>query len=174
MSFRFFIGAVIAGTALLAVLTAIAPDAMLMGLLTALLVIVSPFALAVDFLVVAARRKASGIQFSLRQLIVVVTCVALYLSLLSEPWTFRLRFALSRPALERLADQVASEADFKPQWAGLFFIERVDSYERKHGHLTVLWTGLESGFVHPASSKPYNDYSVALRHDPQWSFFIQD
>lgn len=114
-------------------------------------------------------------RFSLKQLLMGVTCVALFLSLLYEPWTFHLRFALSRGALNELVERAAAGENIAPQQAGLFLVEKVDRNLRGGKVFTVLWTDSEAGFVHPGSDDfPHNDWSVGLRHDPDWSYFIQD
>ncbi|MGH7136658.1 MAG: hypothetical protein ACREHD_13025 [Pirellulales bacterium] len=136
-------------------------------------------ALAIDF-AIDGSKGAAGVQISLRQLFVIVTCVAVYVSLVREPWTFRLRFAASRSALERLAARVAGGAEVEPQWAGLFFIKKTARKERDDGTYTILWTepggGSPTGFVHPAPrhAPSLNDWAVALQNDPEWQYFIQD
>ena len=148
---------------------------MIIGMLLLLIMMAFPMALLIDCALDRINDLTAFRQFSLRQLLVGVTCLALYLSLLVEPWTFHMAFALSRGALERVAASVEAGDQIEPQWAGLFFIERVERKQRGDKVFTVLWADPEAGFVHPGSvSFPHNDYSIALRHDPDWSFFIQD
>lgn len=191
-SFRATIITLAVGSAIVVVVTAIEPDLMIVTFLTILVLTVLPNALFFDLY--NARTRLSARQFSLGQLLVVITCLAVYLSLLREPWTFRLRFAVSRPALERLAAQVEHGASPGPQWAGLFFIKKANRVEKYGETCTVFWTepegGSPSGFVHPAPKLPHmyfrslrilsplpridNDYSTALQDDPEWFYFIQD
>ena len=171
----------------LALLTAMLPDWRVMAFLIMFVVLALPIALLADCAIdgiedltaLGEFQLRQFRQFSLRRLFVFVTCLALFLSLLYEPWTFRLRFAMSRPELERLAARVEAGDDVEPQWAGLFFIEKADRKERDGKMFTVLWTDLGAnpeGFVHPGSRNGpwFNDYSVAMRHDAQWNYFIQD
>ncbi|HEX7377071.1 MAG TPA: hypothetical protein VF278_08160 [Pirellulales bacterium] len=173
--FRVSLAALIAGTTGLGVLTAIRPDGMMVAFLTVMFIIALPFAVAIDILV-AAEKGHLVLQFSLRQVLIVTACIAVYLSLLREPWTFRARFAVSRSALERLAAEVEGGVEVAPQWTGLFFIKKA----KRNGIFTILWTdpdgGSPAGFVHPASDNglSHNDGSIALRHDAQWNYFIQD
>src|SRR5690242_12072102 len=114
-SFRAVVSTLIGGSICLALITAIEPHLMFVGLVTMFELGALPFALLFD--VFSARAKSRKMQFSMRELLVVITCVALYLSLLWEPWTFHLRFAVSRPAMERLAAEVERGASPGPQWA---------------------------------------------------------
>ncbi|HEV3343646.1 MAG TPA: hypothetical protein VG125_24960 [Pirellulales bacterium] len=172
-SFRVTIGLLVGASVGLALITLVAPDVMLVGAFTFLAVVALPFAVLIDFVPPSAQPQK--LQFSLRQLFIVVACLALYLSLLREPWTFRLRFAVSRPALERLAAEVEQGGTPGPQWAGLFYIEETARRERDGGTYTVLFIDPEEGFVHPTPTKPWlNDYSLALQNDPEWFYFIQD
>ena len=191
-SFRATIVTLASGSTILVVVTAIEPHLVIVALLTILVLVALPNALFFDLY--NARTRPSVRQFSLSQLLVAVTCLAVYLSLLREPWTFRLRFAVSRPALELLAAQVEQGASPGPQWAGLFFIKKANRVEKYGETCTVLWTesegGSPSGFVHPAPKLPhfsfvslrilsplppiFNVHSTALQHDPDWFYFIQD
>lgn len=148
---------------------------MMVAFLTVMFIIALPFAVAIDILV-AAEKGRLVLQFSLKQVLIVTACIAVYLSLLREPWTFRARFAVSRSALERLAAEVEGGVEVAPQWAGLFFIKKA----KRNGIFTILWTnpdgGSPAGFVHPASDYglSHNDGSIALRRDAQWNYFVQD
>lgn len=183
-SFRASIATLAIGTVCLTLITFDCPHLLLTAIFTELMLIALLFAWVVDLVLAGANRKVSGMQFSLRQMLLVTACLAFYLSLLCEPWTFRLRFAVSRPALERLAAQLEQGSAPDPQWAGLFFIKKATREKRNDETLTVLWTESESGFVHPAP-KPsadlshlpgspglFNDYSTALQRDPEWFYFI--
>ena len=147
-----------------------------MAMLMMFLMIASPIVLLVDCAIDGIHDLAALGRFSLRQFFVFLTCLACFLSLLYEPWTFYLRFAMSRQELERLAHSVETGEEIEPQWAGLFFIEKARREKHDHQIYTVLWTELGSGpegFVHPACPL-INDYSVALHRDPEWSYFSQD
>lgn len=183
-SCRACLGTLAAGTICLSLATAIEPHLMLAALITMFMLLCLSFALFVD--VFSARARGAKLQFSLRQFLLTIAYVAAYVSLLREPWIFRLRFAMSRPALQHLAAEVEQGPPGPspgPQWAGRFFIKKATREHRDDGDVTVLWTepdgGSPSGFVHPApmnSGVPYlfNDYSLALQNDPEWFYFIQD
>lgn len=177
-SFRLTIGLLVGASVGLALITLIEPHVLLVAPFTMLAVVALPFAVLIDFVPPSA--NCGRLQFSLRQLLILIACLALYLSLLREPWTFRLRFAVSRPALEWLAAEVEHGAAPAPQWAGLFYIEKADRIEREGETCTVLWIepggGSPTGFLHPSPSKmrSLNDWSFGLQNDPQWFYFIQD
>ena len=161
---------------MLVVATAIEPHAGCAVLVSMLTLLALAVALAIDFAIDGSKGTA-GVQVSLRQLFAIVTCIAVYVSLLREPWTFHLRFAASRPALERLAAQVASGAEVEPQWAGLFFIENAHATESNGVVYVTLCTDqyCEVGFIHPAPhDRSSNDWSIALQHDAEWQHFIKD
>lgn len=176
-TFRACISTLVFGTVCLAVVTAVEPSAGSVVLVTMLTWLALAMALAIDF-AIDGSKGAAGVQVSLRQVFAIVTCIAVYLSLLSEPWTFRLRFAASRPALDRLAERVAGGAEVEPQWAGLFFIASAHAKESNGVRYTTLYTDPygEEGFLHPPPQNRtfMNDWSTALQHDADWQHFIKD
>lgn len=180
-SFRVSLGTLMAGTLLLAILTTFEPNMAVTVLVTMLMLVAAPIAVAIDIGLAAAQSRKSRPQFSLRQMFTAIACLAAYLSLLSEPSTFHLRFAASRSALQRLANDVAQgHAPPCPKWAGLFHIQKMEKKRRNGIDYTILWTepggSNPSGFVHPAPNPSWdlNYWSAALLHDPDWQFFIQD
>jgi hypothetical protein len=99
------------GTLLLASFTAFEPNIMIPVGMTMVLFVALPIAASVD-----VRHAAT---FSLRQMFFVVTCLAVYISMLRNPWPFRLRFAVSRPALAEFALRFERGETLEGgQWAG--------------------------------------------------------
>ena len=87
----------------------------------------------------------------------VIVLVALPLSMLFTPWPLRLAFLASKPALDRLADRVATgQAPSRPVLAGLFIVvnSAVDPTSGNVGLITNPDPSGRSGFVRvsPASS----------------------
>lgn len=175
-SFRFSLGTLVVGPICFAVSTAVEPSVSIVFLLTMLMLIALTGSLIIDFRL-AAKSANTSPQFSLREMFLVVMCLAVYLSVLKNPWPFRIRFSVSRPALELLAAKVEQgESPAGSQWAGLFLIRET---ERREGY-TILWTepggGNPMGFVHPApeDARLFDDWSTARLNDKEWLFFIQD
>lgn len=179
-SFRFSIGTLVVGPPCLATFMFIQPDVGMMAFLTMLMLMAVPISLMIDLLLAAKRDRLTNLQLSLRQLLLVVACLAAYISMFRDPWPFRLRFAVSRSALERLAIQVENGETPGPQRASLFVIKKTGKKEREGKVYTILWTepggGSPTGFVHPAPDdrRLIDDWSATHLNDPEWQFFIQD
>jgi len=107
---------------------------------------------------------ACGTMPALRLWAMFGSAVAVALSVALTHWPLRLTFAVSRPALERLADRLeAGETVSSPQWAGLFYVRKA---EINHGGMPCLWLNLEpngyTGFARPSDGiaiGKYNDWS---------------
>jgi hypothetical protein len=180
-SFRFSLGTLVIGPVCLGVFTALDPHVMVVILLTLAMLVAVPASLTIDLLLAANRTNLPNLQFSLRQMFLAVACVAAYISMLKNPWPFRLRFAVSRPALELLAAKVErGETLEHSQRAGLFLIQKAGRKERGGHVYTILWTepggGSPTGFVHPAPEDwgLFNDWSTARLNVAGWQYFIQD
>ncbi|HEV3021550.1 MAG TPA: hypothetical protein VGX76_03760 [Pirellulales bacterium] len=137
-------------------------------------------------------RIRGDLQWSLKQMLFAITSLAVILSILADPWPYRLRFAISRAALERFAARAErGETLMQPERAGLFMIVKMDRRQNRCPYTqpvaamgsqqpadplyTCLWTGPESGFVHPAPKNRslFNDYALDC-FDEHWQFFIED
>jgi hypothetical protein len=127
------------------------------------------------------RTPGYRMQWSLRQLLLIVTCIAVVLSTLAQQWPFRVRFALSRPALESLAVRVEQgDPTAKSGIAGLFYVRLTQT--RGHDYI-CLWTDLNptgyAGFVRcaprqAAHLKNFVNLWSQTRMDYQWQFVVED
>jgi hypothetical protein len=134
--------------------------------------------------IIAARWVANSpglrTQWSLRQLLLVVTCIAVVFSTLAQQWPFRLRFALSRSALESLASRI-EQGGTPAKWeiAGLFWVRLAEVRERGGQRYTCLWTDPIgcSGFVRLRPNQArydFNLWSEVRLNDDQWQFVVED
>jgi hypothetical protein len=178
-SFRLPTATVILGTVTLAVVAWQAADVGVMFFVTFAVVFCLHVAAVVEAIAASALKRR--MQFSLRRLLFLIAWIALYVSMLRDPWPFRLRFAFSQGALERLAARVErGELLAEPEWAGLFYIRKIGHKERGGETYTVLWTepegGSPTGFIHhpPQDRGRFNDWSAGLQHNDDWQFFIED
>lgn len=91
----------------------------------------------------AAHPAAGPWQTSLRRLLLNVTVVCIVLSVLTTDWPLKLRFTLSRPEIDALADRVQSGQNVAlPCYAGLFWVRGA---EANRAGQPCLWTRLEPG-----------------------------
>jgi hypothetical protein len=124
----------------------------------------------------------SGHSRALRLAVVAIISIA-PLTMLLTRWPFRLAFLVSRPALERLADQVVAGAPVtSPRWAGVFVIvgSAIDPNTGNVGLLTHPDSSGRSGFERygargsrGAAGAFYNFWSVT-ELDANWRFAEED
>jgi hypothetical protein len=82
-------------------------------------------------------------QISVRRMLLNVAVACCVLSVLTTDWPLRLRFELSRPAMEALADRVQQgQSPATPAYAGLFWILAAES---NRAGQPCLWTRLQPG-----------------------------
>lgn len=115
---------------------------------------------------------------SLRQLLAGVAVIGFLLSVGTSSWPLKLRYALSRPAFERLAARLEADGENSapPQWVGLCYIQRIE--RRKRDGTVCLWMydapSGPAGFVRcPPEHPPFN----IARHipmDERWQFIDVD
>ena len=110
-------------------------------------------------------------------------CPLLVATMLVTQWPMKLSFALSRPALDRLADAVAAHrAPALPQRAGAYVIHAVETRpvaEDTNGLTVCLWMlPLERqhvGFVRsPVGVTPEFNRWTHSRMDAHWHYFGED
>ncbi len=118
-------------------------------------------------------------QWSLRRMFVAITSVSVLTATFADQAPFRLRFALSRASLERLADQIESGDSIDlPRRSGLFMVYWADSRDGRYIRLSIdRATGEFLGFVRRQSArqpryKGNEWYSMAL--DERWQYFDED
>lgn len=112
------------------------------------------------------------IQWSLRQLLFAITCVALLIGTVLHHWPFRVRFQLSRNAFDELADRhERGQQTSVAEKAGLFVIQKT---EIRRG-LSCLWIGPEICFVRctPEQARWFNLWSTEQMND-RWQLIIED
>jgi hypothetical protein len=149
--------------------------------------LVVAWALAASYLVKLASRHAPvRLQWSSRQLLVAVTCIAVIVSVLTRQWPFRLRFALSRSALEQATRRPELFGmNVSAQRAGLFTIRQAEVRTSGGQQYVCLWTDLGamgySGFVHLACNQTRDDFNLCdfnlwseLSLDDEWQFVVED
>jgi hypothetical protein len=97
-------------------------------------------------------------------------------------WPLRLAFAVSRPALDRLADAAAAgTAQRGPQWAGLFWVERI-AVDRESGNVGLITMDADDGHsglmrLGPASTTtlgPIFNHNINLPMDARWRYQESD
>jgi hypothetical protein len=119
---------------------------------------------------------------ALRWTVAVAVSVAPITILLTQ-WPFLLAFAASRPALERLADQVSSGVPVStPQWAGLFRVvaSAVDPKTGNVGLVTNPDPGGRSGFERygargtPGTSGAFYNFWSEMQLDKKWRYAEED
>lgn len=119
-------------------------------------------------------------QWSLRQMLVVISCLAVVSASFTHQAPFRWRFALSRSSLEHLADQIEKgEPVGMPQRGGFFVVHKADSLN--DGRFIRLWIDSSpcefTGFVRrrAAWDSAYRGnewYNLIL--DDRWQYFEED
>ncbi len=111
---------------------------------------------------------------------VVVVVVLLPLTIPATLWPLRLAFALSRPALDRLADRVAAgEVIGSPEWAGVYPIvaTRRDPTKGNVALLIDADPGGPTGFVRQGGPRPGSGPMLGLYVVPlggPWRYFNDD
>jgi hypothetical protein len=127
------------------------------------------------------------LKLSRRSLVLRWTAVAVIsiapMTMLLTHWPFRLAFLVSRPALERLANEVAAGAPVtRPRWAGVFVIvgSAVDPKTRNVGLITNPNPSGRSGFerygargTRGAVGAFYNSWSK-MELDQNWRYAEED
>lgn len=136
--------------------------------------------IAIGSLLRATKRPPARTQWSLRYVMLLVTCLAVIVGTVADAWPFQLRIALSRASLDRLAALAESgKPPTLPQCAGLFVIRKIERRSQDGVRCTILWTDPDSsypsGFIRPASegAKLFLDWS-AVKSTGDWHFFIDD
>lgn len=123
-------------------------------------------------------RKAGRLQFTTRQLMILVTSLSVVLSVPTSNWPLRLRFELSRGAAESMADRVEESGRFSgPERAGLWFFEGA---EINRAGQACLWTELRPGgnrgFVRcrPGDDGPKLNLWSSIPIDGRWFYVAED
>lgn len=119
-------------------------------------------------------------QWSLGRMFVVITSLAVLTASFVDQAPFRIRFALSRPSLERLANQVErGQAIILPRRCGLFMVYCADS--QSDGHFIRLSIdgsrGEFLGFVRRQSARqPRYERNKwqNIAFDERWQYFDED
>lgn len=120
-------------------------------------------------------------RMSLKQMLTVVACFALIVSVLVNDWPFRVRFAISRPAIDRLADQVERGYVLdEPRQAGLFRIRGAERRRVAAARYTCLWIDPDpagpAGFVRclPQEAKALFNLWSTTRMSEGWQYIVED
>jgi len=129
----------------------------------------------------ATRREAIFRRSLLAVWLLVIVLAFLPLTMLITQWPFRLAFLASKPALSRLADQVANGQGVpRPLRAGVFVVvgSIVDPSTGSVGLITDPDPGGRCGFVRVGPSGSLGRTFVNLNHDLQlgdgWSYECED
>jgi hypothetical protein len=105
-----------------------------------------------------------------------ITCLAIIASVMTIHWPLRARYLLSRPSLDRLAEDVRAGQPFAgPTQVGLFTI--VEAEVNRHG-IVCLWIdgnpSGKTGFVQCGPDYiPFNLWSM-VSLDDRWQFISED
>ncbi len=114
------------------------------------------------------------------QLALLLAWPVLLVSILSTSWPMRLSFAASTPALDLLAEQVATgQTPSLPTRAGAYFIRAVETRPVDGGVAICLWTvppqRQHVGFVQsPAGVTPHVNPWTHRQLSPRWHYFGAD
>lgn len=111
-------------------------------------------------------------QWSLRQILFMVACVAMLLGTVFQHWPLRARFLLSHSAFDELADRLESGQEVEvPKEVGLFLIERA----KMRGGVPCLWIDPEICFSRctPKQVHRFNLWSTERMYD-RWQLIIED
>ena len=122
------------------------------------------------------KRQIESLQWTLRQLFVVIGCLAVIIGAIVNHWPLRWRFAISLAKMEQLADQMEGGLELEgPRAVGLFLVEKA---ELKRG-VPCFWTDANSagpvGFVRctPEQAHNFNLWSTERMND-RWQLIVED
>jgi hypothetical protein len=131
--------------------------------------------------------SARDLKLSRRSLVLRWTVVAVIslapVTMLFTQWPFRLAFLVSRPALERLADEVGAGAPLtSPRWAGVFVIvgSAVDAKTGNVGLITDPNPSGRTGFERygalgrPGAGGAFYNFWSEMQLDENWRFAEED
>jgi hypothetical protein len=140
----------------------------------------APVALAALLIAVIAWRCWKSQRRRWPQIALLLACPLLVASILFTNWPMRLSFATSAPALDRLAEQVASgQLPILPGRAGVFTISSVETRPVSGGLAVCLWTSPlkrgHIGFVRsPAGITPQFNPWTHTKFSSRWHHFGED
>jgi hypothetical protein len=159
----------------IAVLSACCADRLSLFVLSALVCYMWYVARFAIYVVDLSKRPETGklpTQWSLRQMLFAIACVAVLLATVFQHWPFRARFLLSQSAFNELADRLESGLEMEgSRTAGLFMIERATM----RGKIPCLWLDPETCFARckPEQVQGFNLWSTERMSD-RWQLINED
>jgi hypothetical protein len=121
--------------------------------------------------------RLGGFGPSARSIIVSsVASAAIVASVAVFQWPLRAAYSISRPALDRLAEEVRDgRAPTHPVWAGLF---RISETETSYNGITCLWVGRSRGnrigFAHCGPQELPLSPWTHVKLDQRWQYLVED